>query len=371
MKILITSGIFPPDIGGPASYVPKIAKELSNKGHKVNVICLSDKKYDDSKFNFNVIRIDREIFFPLRVFKTIFKIYSRAKKADLIFANTLTFESSIAALLSRKPIVHKIVGDYAWERARNKNWFNETIDEYQTSKKNFKLKFLDYYFKYFLRFSKVIITPSNYLKNIVLGWDKSLDVKTIYNAVEFPSKYVKENSDSFSKLITVSRLVSWKRIDEIILAIKDLEGYTLDIIGEGPEEHFLKDLVKKHHLENRITFLGHLDKENVFKRMSQSDVFILNSSYEGLPHVIVEAMSAKLPVICADVGGCSEIVLNKTTGVLLDKNTNLNKGLIYFKDTKTRNAIANSAFEFVKKEFKFIKLLKETEKIFLNINPNG
>ena len=65
------------------------------------------------------------------------------------------------------------------------------------------------------------------------------------------------------------------------------------------------------------------------------------------------------------------IVLNKTTGVLLDKNTNLNKGLIYFKDTKTRNAIANSAFEFVKKEFKFIKLLKETEKIFLNINPNG
>ena len=360
MKILITSGIFPPDIGGPASYVPKIAKELSNKGHKMNVICLSDKKYDDSKFNFNVIRIDREIFFPLRVFKTILKIYSSAKKADLIFANTLTFESSIAALLSRKPIVHKIVGDYAWERARNKNWFNETIDEYQTSKKNFKLKFLDFYFKYFLRFSKVIITPSNYLKNIVLGWDKSLDVKTIYNAVEFPSKYVKENSDSFSKLITVSRLVSWKRIDEIILAIKDLEGYTLDIIGEGPEEHFLKDLVKKHHLENRITFLGHLDKENVFKRMSQSDVFILNSSYEGLPHVIVEAMSAKLPIICADVGGCSEIVIHKETGFLTGEFNSINDGLKYLKDSTYREQIIENARSFVETKFGFVKMVNSS-----------
>jgi glycosyltransferase involved in cell wall biosynthesis len=362
MKILITSGIFPPDIGGPASYVPKIAKELSNKGHKVNVICLSEKKYDDSKFNFNVIRIDREIFFPLRVFKTIFKIYSSAKKADLIFANTLIFESSIAALLSGKPIVHKIVGDYAWERARNKNWFNGTIDEYQTSKKNFKLKFLDFYFKYFLRFSKVIITPSYYLKNIVLGWDKSLDVKTIYNAIEFPSKYVKENNDSFSKLITVSRLVSWKRIDEIILAIKDLEGYTLDIIGEGPEEHFLKDLVKKHHLENRITFLGHLDKENVFKRMAQSDVFILNSSYEGLPHVIVEAMSAKLPVICADVGGCSEIVIHKETGFLTEAITDISRFLLNYSNINNRKIITENAYEFVSIKFNYQTMISKTIK---------
>mgnify|MGYP005989800765 CR=1 FL=1 len=367
MKILITSGIFPPDIGGPASYVPKIAKELSNKGHKVNVICLSDKKYDDSKFNFNVIRIDREIFFPLRVFKTIFKIYSSAKKADLIFANTLIFESSIAALLSGKPIVHKIVGDYAWERARNKNWFNGTIDEYQTSKKNFKLKFLDFYFKYFLRFSKVIITPSYYLKNIVLGWDKSLDVKTIYNAIEFPSKYVKENNDSFTKLITVSRLVSWKRIDEIIFAIKDIEGYTLDIIGEGPEEHFLKDLVKKHHLENRITFLGHLDKENVFKRMSQSDVFILNSSYEGLPHVIVEAMSAKLPVICANVGGCAEIVIHKETGFLTNEFNSINDGLKYFSLIKNRMVITKNANDFLSERFNPNIMINNSEKILCNV----
>ena len=44
MDILITVGIFPPDIGGPASFVPKIAKYLINKGHNVKIICLSDKQ---------------------------------------------------------------------------------------------------------------------------------------------------------------------------------------------------------------------------------------------------------------------------------------------------------------------------------------
>ena len=357
MKILITSGIFPPDIGGPASYVPKIATELSKRGHKLTVLCLSEQDFDDSKFNFDVIRINRKIFLPLRILLTIIKIISLSVKSDLIFANTLTFESSIGAIFSKKPIVHKIVGDYAWERARNKNWFNGTIDEYQKNQKGIKLLFLDTYFKYFLRFSKTIITPSNYLKDIVLGWDENLKVETIYNAIEFPIKYVKENNDSFTKLITVSRLVSWKKIDEIIVAIKDSEDYSLEIIGEGPEEPFLKNLVKKNHLENRITFLGHLNKENVFKKMFQSDVFILNSSYEGLPHVIVEAMSAKLPVICSDVGGCAEIVLHGETGFLTNEFNSINDGLKYLKDSTYRDQIVENAQSFVKTKFDFFKMV--------------
>ena len=49
MKILITVGIYPPDIGGPASFVPKIAKMLSENEHDVTVICLSDNKFSDEQ----------------------------------------------------------------------------------------------------------------------------------------------------------------------------------------------------------------------------------------------------------------------------------------------------------------------------------
>ena len=56
MKILITVGIFPPDIGGPASFVPKIAKLLQENGFEVTIICLSNEKIVDNE-SYKIIRI--------------------------------------------------------------------------------------------------------------------------------------------------------------------------------------------------------------------------------------------------------------------------------------------------------------------------
>ena len=49
MKILITVGIYPPDIGGPASFVPKIANLYTDHGHEVTVICLTNTHYEDEE----------------------------------------------------------------------------------------------------------------------------------------------------------------------------------------------------------------------------------------------------------------------------------------------------------------------------------
>ena len=76
MKILITVGIYPPDIGGPASFVPKIAKMLSENEHDVTVICLSDKKFSDDEI-YKVKRILRNQNLLLRWIKTIFTILSQ------------------------------------------------------------------------------------------------------------------------------------------------------------------------------------------------------------------------------------------------------------------------------------------------------
>ena len=270
----------------------------------------------------------------------------------MIFSNTLTFESSIGAIFSKRPIVHKIVGDYAWERARNKGYFKGTIDEYQKKQKGVKLLFLDTYFKYFLRFSKTIITPSNYLKNIVTGWNKNLNVVTVYNAVDFPKDLeVSYYKNSFSKILTVSRLVSWKNIDKIILSLLELKDFTLDIVGEGPEKESLLALVKENKLQTRVNFLGQLTQREVLKKMNQSDLFILNSSYEGLPHVIIEAMYAKIPVICSNVGGCPEIVKNNKTGLLLINPNSIENLVNKLRVQKTRESLIRSAYQFVKKNF--------------------
>ena len=68
MKILITVGIYPPDIGGPASFVPKIAKMLTENKHDVTVICLSDNKVSDDE-NYNERDILYKILFTKRILK--------------------------------------------------------------------------------------------------------------------------------------------------------------------------------------------------------------------------------------------------------------------------------------------------------------
>lgn len=252
LKILITSGIFPPDIGGPASYVPKIAGELSNYGHHVDVVCLTeDVHYDDhDNYNFKIHRIKRSHFKPWRVLKTMYKIYSLAKSKDVVFANTLSLESSMGAILARKPIIHKIVGDYAWENARNKGWYNDTIDDYQVHQKSIKLKALDLYFKFGFKYANALFTPSEYLNKIVNGWKVNQNVQTIYNSVRRPDLVANadENEQDYIHLVTVCRLVPWKHVDEIIHVLKDFENIKLYIVGDGP----LKDDLKKLDLRSLI-----------------------------------------------------------------------------------------------------------------------
>ncbi len=77
--------------------------------------------------------------------------------------NGLGAESALAALLAGRPTVHKIVGDYAWERAVGRKWFCGTIDEYQAIPKSLMLRVLDLIRTIPLKLARRIIVPSQYL----------------------------------------------------------------------------------------------------------------------------------------------------------------------------------------------------------------
>ena len=80
MRILVTVGIFPPDIGGPATFVPKIAKYFQDElNYEIDVLTLSDSKNLNIKDNFSVKRINRNLPIIYRWLKTIFTIYKFIK----------------------------------------------------------------------------------------------------------------------------------------------------------------------------------------------------------------------------------------------------------------------------------------------------
>ena len=328
MKILITVGIFPPDIGGPASFVPKIAELYSNSGHDVTVVCLTDRKQTDN-LNFKVVRILRNQNLLIRWIKTVSQIIRQGYNADLFFVNGLPMESYIANIFTRKKLIRKIVGDWAWERGMNKKIINESFDEFQNNKHNLHLEIAKFSRGWTATKADLIITPSNHLKNVVKGWGvKENRIKVIYNGTKLKNKPdpIDDQPNDYFKFITVGRLAPWKNIDIIIEALSDYkkanQNFIFYIVGSGPEEIKLKKLVNDLDLENFVTFTGQLQKEDLNYYLQKSDIYIQASSYEGLPHVILEAMSHNLSIISTPIGGTNEVIQDGKNGWVWELENN-------------------------------------------------
>ena len=321
MRIAISAGIFPPDIGGPANFVPRIARWLAGRGHTISVVCWSDAvEHDDSTYPFPVRRIARGRSRVGRSLATIAALRENAAAADLVFANTLDAEAHAAARLAGKPIVHKVVGDRAWEIARTRGWFDGTIDAYQTQRKSGPLRLLDAMRSYPLRRARRIFVPSAYLARLVARWGVVPGrIEVIPNATPIDAENGTLRLPQFSgrTVATVCRLVPWKGVDRLIGVVAGMPDTRLVIAGDGPERAMLESIAARTGAGDRVLFLGNIDPADVRAVLAVSDAFVLNSSYEGMPHVVLEAMAARVPVVATDVGGTAELVRNGETGLLI------------------------------------------------------
>jgi len=328
LKILITVGIYPPDIGGPASFVPKIANLYSDHGHEVTVICLTDSPTKDEE-NYKVVRILRHQNLLIRWIKTVFTILKNGRNANLLFVNGLPMESYVANLFLRKKIIRKIVGDWAWERGMNKKLINESFDDFQNNKHNLHLEIAKFSRGWTAGKAKLVITPSQHLSKIVQKWGvKEKNLKVIYNGTEIHDSSSSEVFPSKTPFtfLTVGRLAPWKNIPTIINALKIYKNegvkFKFYIVGSGPEEDYLKKHVSICDLQNEIEFTGQLNKEELFNIYKKADIYIQASSYEGLPHVILEAISHKLSIISTPIGGTNEILLDGKNGWVWELKNN-------------------------------------------------
>ena len=323
MKILITVGIYPPDIGGPASFVPKIAKLLADSNHEVTVICLSDKKLQDKEI-YSVNRIIRKQNLILRWTKTVLAIIKSGLKADVIFVNGLPMEAYIANIFLRKKVVRKIVGDWAWERGRNRGLIEDSFDEFQLNSHNLHLEIAKFSRGWTATKADLVITPSLHLKNVVKGWGVNEgNIKVIYNGTQISTKVKSKNrlKDEIN-FITVGRLAPWKNIDVMIKSMSILkdthQNIKLYIVGSGPQEKKLKELTYKLNLTEEVIFTGQKTLSELEIYYKNSDIYIQGSGYEGLPHVLLEALNYQLSIISTPIGGSNEILKNGENGWILE-----------------------------------------------------
>ena len=327
MKILITVGIYPPDIGGPASFVPKIANLLSQNNYEVTVICLSDNSLQDNE-TYKVKRVLRNQNLLIRWLKTIILIVFNGRNAECIFVNGLPMESYIANIFLRKKIVRKIVGDWAWERGRNKGLIEDSFDEFQLNSHNLHLEIAKFSRGWTATKADIVITPSRHLSNVVKNWGVKEDrLKVIYNGTRITNNEFSKSNNKIIKLITVGRLAPWKNVNTIIEAVHLLKNQDLKInliiVGSGPEDSDLKKQVNNLNLTNEVIFTGQKKYSDIKEYYKSADIYIQASGYEGLPHVLLEAINFDLAIISTPLGGTNEILQDGKNGFILD----LEKGI--------------------------------------------
>lgn len=312
MKILVATGIYPPDIGGPATYSRLLKDELPKRGHSVEILSFGEVR-DLPKI------IRHTVYF--------FKVLRRGWKSDIIFAQDPVSVGLPAVIVSKilgKKFLIRVAGDYAWEQAVQRFGIKDGIDEFQPKKYGLKVELLRSIQKFVVKNADKIITPSFYFKKVVSSWIGRDDkIEAIYNGIDLnlnPIIHEEDNSAGLKKIISAGRLVPWKGFATLIKIMKNLPSWSLTIAGDGPIKEELRGLISSLELEDRVRLAGVMPREELLAELKNSDLFILNTSFESFSFQTVEAMHLGVPVIVTDIGNLSEIVEDGKEGILVDPN---------------------------------------------------
>jgi glycosyltransferase involved in cell wall biosynthesis len=307
MKILIATGIFPPEIGGPATYAAFLYNELKARGDTVDVLPFRDVR--------GYPKLIRHIVYS-------FKVLVHGYSADIIFTQdpvSTGIPVIVAAFFLKAKVVMRVAGDYAWEQAVQRYGVTDTIDQFQTKKYNAPVERLRWLQRCAVKYSEVVITPSLYFSKLVSGWlGGAREIVTIYNGIDLAVEYKKEDKFKEKTIITAGRMVPWKGFDTLIKVLKEMPEWRLLIAGDGPDKKRLVDLAYELKVTDRVQFLGQMQRADLFAQIHRAHVCALLTTFESFSFQIVEAMHIGTPVIAANIGNLGEIIESGQNGILIE-----------------------------------------------------
>jgi glycosyltransferase involved in cell wall biosynthesis len=283
MKLVVATPLYPPEPGGPATYAKNLENGLPSHDIEVSLVKFGDvRQYP---------KVMRHFLYGRRVQRA-------AKHADLVLALdpvSTGLPAMRAAQKVGKPFVVKIVGDYAWEQGTNRFGITAPLDEFvriPDAKLPFPVRVLRKIQTDVAMNAKAVIVPSGYLKGIVHAWGVPEEhITVIENGIALPETLPPVEKKGAFVVASAGRRVPWKGF-EAIERVANAHDWTVDIISN-------------------------VSRPEALARIKAADVFVLNSSYEGLSHVLIEAMTLGTPVIATKAGGNPTLVEDHVTGLLI------------------------------------------------------
>jgi glycosyltransferase involved in cell wall biosynthesis len=315
--ICVATPLYAPDIGGPATHVALLEQELSKEKYELRIVPFS-----------SVRRLPKGV----RHAVYFFRVLSAARSAQCVYAldpMSVGLPALWAAQLLGKKLLLRVGGDYAWEQGTQRFGVSETLDEFVARRpRSLAVRTLQRVQSYVARRAVFVVAPSEYLARIVHTWGvEKARIHVVYSQPELsraPSrsearKRLRLHEDE-EIIFSAGRLVPWKGfpglVDAVALVRRERPA-RLYIAGSGPDEESLKTYIENVDAGGYTQLLGQLPQEQIELWLAAADVFVLNTRYEGLSHMVLEAFNARTPVITTPVGGNVELVEDGVTGLLV------------------------------------------------------
>jgi glycosyltransferase involved in cell wall biosynthesis len=322
VKVVVVSGIWPPDVGGPASHAPALVAALVEAGHAVEVVTTAETP--PAPRTYPVRWVSRRRPTPIRHLLVAREVARAARGADRVYATTMVRRAALGAAFGRSPLVVKLVADEAYERERRSGRFSGTLEEFQRHRGGFRTLLLRTTRTAALRRARRIVVPSAYLRAIALGWGLADDRTTVVPnpAPEVPVHPTRDEARAALAVTgfalgTAGRLTAQKALGDALEALARVPGAELLVLGDGPERTALERRAARLGIADRVRFLGARSRDDVLTLFRAVDVALVTSAWENLPHTLLEALAAGAPVVATGVGGIPEVIVHEDNGLLV------------------------------------------------------
>lgn len=343
MKILFV--ITKSEIGGAQKWVKEQIDILETYGHQC-FLCTNQEGWLTQNLKSTNYLIDKRIEKRVSIAFTIkLRNFIKTNNISLIIGNSAN--GGIYSRLSAYKTGGKcIYVSHGWSSVYNGgkltfvfNWIEKILSV--ITSKVLCVSSNDYQ----IAFQKIGINK----KKLVVIPNKILPIQSAISEI---NKHEKKSK----RILFLGRLASPKNPIPLINAIANNSQYTLDIVGTGPNLNTINDFIQVNNIKN-VNLLGEIKNFNSFKRY---DIFSLISESEGLPISAVEALSAGLPILISNVGGCPEVI--NDNGYLTDNTpSDILKGLQIISDnyilfSQNSNKLFREKFDLSTNYMEYINL---------------
>lgn len=355
MNVGIFTNSYKPITTGVVNSIRFFRQGLVEKGHKVYVFAPRFYNYKDDEediYRFPSVNLSTRVKFPVatyffnRILREIPKL-----DLDIVHCHHPFILGTVGAAFARRlgiPLIYTFHTQY--ERYSHYVPFNQNIVRRLTKETVIR----------YIQRCDCVIAPTRSIRDMLVdSYKVSNRIEVVPNAIDLKpyenldGSIVRKRYGLYDErlLISVGRLAAEKNLPFLLRAFREMvytdRGLMLMLVGGGPEEANLRRLAKRLGIDRKVIFAGPVDYQLIPGYLASADMFVMASTTEVGPLVLIEAMAAGLPVVAVDACGARDAIVSGVNGILTNQDERgfAESVLGLLKDDASRRRISSGARE--------------------------